>query len=164
MFKLSSANDPEPFWLDLMPGVRVQLRPSEPTPMLLAARRAGQAVRAVGGNLADAEFAFTSACATWGALAWEGVGTDTGGDDALPFTSEGLVELLRQSPSAYAAIDADYVTPALLVEAEKNGSSPSLNGTSGAAKATAAPAKASAPSALTGKTTRAQKKASASGR
>lgn len=157
MFRLSAANDPEPFWIEPLPGVRVQFRPPEPTPLLLAARRAAQAVREAGGGLADAEFAFTAAAACWGAIAWEGVGAAPAeGEEAaaaeLPLTPEALTAFLRQSPTAYGAIDADYVTPAILLEQEKNASSPSPNGTSEGVRATAGSAPASAKPAPTRKT------------
>lgn len=154
MFRLSAANDAEPTWIDALPGVRIQVRPPEPTPMLLAARRAAGMVREAGGSLADVEFAFTAAAVCWGAIAWKGVGAapadgEAASDAEIPLTAESLTAFLRQSPKAYGAIDADYVTPAILLEQEKNVSSPSLNGTSAAAKVTAGSVPASAKPART---------------
>lgn len=162
MFRLSTATDAEPFWVDVLDGVRIQFRPAEPTPLLLAARRAAGQTREAGGSLADAQFAFIAAAAEWGALAWEGVGGETG-EEPLPLTPESLRALLRQSPKAYDAVDAAYVTPALLMEQEKNASSPSPNGTSTEAKATAGNARKPVPSARTGQTKSARSKASRSG-
>lgn len=168
MFRLAAANDADPMWIEVLPGVRVQFRTPEPTPLLLAARRAAGMVREAGGTLADAEFAFTAAAACWGALAWEGVGAQPAEgedpcDEPLPLTPDSLTALMRQSPTAYGAIDADYVTPAILLEQEKNASSPSPNGTLEGAKAIAGNAPASARPARTAKTKPARPKATRSG-
>ncbi len=171
MYRLSTSPSPagvEMIWIEALPGVRIQFRSPEPTPMLLAARRAAAMVRQAGGALTDAEFAFTAAVACWGAVAWEGIGAEPAegedvSDDLLPLTPETLTQFLRAEPKAYDKVDLDYVTPAILLEQEKNGSSPSPNGTSEGAKATAGNAPASVPSAPTGPTKRKPLTGNASG-
>ncbi len=69
----------EPFWLDVLPGVRIQFRPVSVAAMLIARGAAGEALKA-GGEQAtiEAGAAFTRALAHTGIVAWEGIGDAKG--------------------------------------------------------------------------------------
>jgi len=125
MIKLTAA--PEPVWIDIVPGVRVQLRPWS-TPVLAAGQAAASAAVAAGHSADVGVVAFTMGVARYAALAWEGVGDEAG--EPLDLTPAALQLLLEQSPEAFRAIDRDYVTPSLERSAEKNASAPSPDGTS----------------------------------
>lgn len=159
MLKLTP--DLSPDWLDVLPGVRILLKPAESATMLVGRTAASKAM-AAGGSDADAEFAFTAACVVWGAVAWEGVGDEAG--TPLELSEDGLVRLLKQNFTAFDKIDRAYVLPILMRDAEKNASSPSLNGTSAAAKPTARRAQKPAKSAPTTKTAAKPTKARGSGK
>lgn len=158
MLKLTP--DLSPQWLDVLPDVRIRLKPAESATMLVGRTAATKAL-AAGGSDADAEFAFTAACVVWGALAWEGVGDETGAP--LDMSEDGLVRLLKQNFTAFDKIDRAYVLPILMRDAEKNASSPSLNGTSAAAKPIARRAPKPAPSAPMTNTAAKRTKARGSG-
>tara|TARA_R110002124_G_scaffold173690_4_gene341330 strand:- start:22240 stop:22740 length:501 start_codon:yes stop_codon:yes gene_type:complete len=149
MLKLSS---PVPYWLDILPGVRIQVDPVSPAGQLLA-RQAAREVLEAGGPDAkiDMQIAFTRALALRGIRDWEGVGDADGKPVAV---SPETVGQLLADPSAFESIDRLYAWPVLEREAEKNGSAPLPTGSSArAAKPTAAtagrtgrkPAKAAAP-------------------
>ncbi|MFP1646465.1 hypothetical protein [Pontitalea aquivivens] len=137
----------EPGWLDLMPGVRVQLRPLS-TALMVAVQRdpavrdlpddAPEEVRAV---------AAAKALARRAILAWEGVGDGDG--QPIPVTPEGIDALLEIWP-IFEAFQSGYVARALLLDAEKNASSPLPTGTLEGASATATPAKGRARTARRG--------------
>lgn len=119
MLKLGSAEQ-SPFWLDLLPGVRVQVRPVSVSAMLLARAAAGEALK----NAAEQEDAtvkageaFTRSLARSGIVAWEGIG-DADGVPVEP-SPERIDQLLDHWP-AFDAIDRFYVAPALTQDAEKN--------------------------------------------
>ena len=69
----------EPFWLDVLPGVRIQFRPVSVAAMLIARGAAGEALKA-GGEQAtiEAGAAFTRALAQTGIVAGEGIGDAKG--------------------------------------------------------------------------------------
>ena len=118
MLKLGSAEQ-APFWLDLLPGVRVQVRPVSVAAMLLARASAGVVLKSAGeddGTIQAGE-AFTRALARSGIVAWEGIGDA----DGLPVepSPERIEQLLDHWP-AFDAIDRLYVGPALIQDAEKN--------------------------------------------
>ena len=119
MLKLGSAEQ-SPFWLDLLPGVRVQVRPVSVAAMLLARASAGAVLKSAGqedeGTIRAGE-AFTRALARSGIVAWEGIGDA----DGLPVepSPERIEQLLDHWP-AFDAIDRLYVGPALVRDAEKN--------------------------------------------
>jgi hypothetical protein len=78
--------------------------------------------------------AFTRRMARWGILEWEGIGDADGKPvDVTPENIDALLEHWQ----VFDAIDGKYVLPALIQDAEKNGSSLSPNGTSAGATATA---------------------------
>ena len=124
MLKLQ-ARPNEPFWLDLLPGVRVQFRPISVADMLIARAVAAETLGAKGEGEAPldrtttvaAGAAFTRSLALGGIVAWEGVG-DAGGKpiDPNPVTIDQLLEVWP----AFDAIDRLYVGPALTRHEEKN--------------------------------------------
>lgn len=128
MLKLSARSD-EPFWLDIVPGVRVQFRPITPAMMIAARRAASKAVSAasVGSDEpseadqedreAIANIALVRSLAQRGIVSWSGVG-DAEGNEILP--SPEAVDRLLDVWSAFDAIDAQYAFPALSRDAEKN--------------------------------------------
>lgn len=137
MLKLSSG----PFWLDLIPGVRVEVDPVTTAGYLLARQAARVAVETSDDEGAaedevrvGAHVAFTQALAVRGIREWEGVG----GEDGEPVepSREAIIQLLDHYP-AFEAFDRLYVGPVVAAEAEKNESSPSRTGSSVTAKATA---------------------------
>lgn len=137
MLKLSP---PEPFWLDILPGVRIEFEPVGPAAHLLAREAARRALEADDGEDAavDMQVAYTRALALRGIRDWEGVG-DAAGEPVDP-TPETIGQLMN-NPSAFEAIDRLYAWPVLERESEKNGSAPLPTGSSArAAKPTAATA------------------------
>lgn len=119
MLKLGSAEQ-SPFWLDLLPGVRVQVRPVSVSAMLLARAAAGEVLKNAGeqedGTIKAGE-AFTRSLARSGIVAWDGIG-DAEGQPVEP-TPERIEQLLELWP-AFDAMDRLYVGPALIQDAEKN--------------------------------------------
>ncbi|KQP82855.1 hypothetical protein [Methylobacterium sp. Leaf117] len=146
MLKLSPAA--EPYWLDLLPGVRIKVRPITIASMLIARDAVSKVFR--GEDQEDvgvrANIALVREIAQRGVVEWEGVG-DAEGNPA-PVNRETIGALLDHWP-AYDEIDVRYVAPALERGEEKNGSSSSPAGTTEAAPATAMPAESSAQSAHT---------------
>ena len=98
---LKLAFDREPFWLDVLPGVRVQLRPVTVTAILLARTAA----------------AFTRSLAHSGIAAWEGIG-DKDGNPVEP--SRETIDAALELWPVFDAIDRFYVAPALIQDAVKN--------------------------------------------
>jgi hypothetical protein len=133
MIKL--AFDREPFWLDLLPGVRVQFRPITVAAILVARQVAADVLKAGGEDATTmAGLAFTRSLARAGILAWEGVGNADGEPvGPSPETIDAFLDLWP----VFDAVDPLYVAPALVGLDEKNASSPLPNGTSAGAKATA---------------------------
>jgi len=142
MYQLSSTPTP-PTWLDLLPGVRLRLRPLG-SAGFVAARFAAAALPETATG-ADRAHAYTVGAACWGAVEWEGVGDEAGAP--LELNPDRLAALLSAEVSAFDAVDLGYVMPALSRDAEKNGLSPSPTGGSTAAKITVPPAGTSAPNA-----------------
>ena len=124
MLKLSPpARDP--FWLDILPGVRIQVRPISVADMLVARAAAAESLGTkVEGDLAldrsatvAAGAAFTRSLALSGIVAWEGIG-DAGGKPIDP-NPIAINQLLEVWP-AFDAIDRLYVGPAVTRLDEKN--------------------------------------------
>ncbi|AWN55065.1 hypothetical protein [Methylobacterium sp. 17Sr1-1] len=137
MLKLSQPS--EPFWLDVLPGVRIRFRPITVASMLVAREVVGHVFRGedqddIG---ARANIALVRELARRGIMEWEGIG-DTEGQP-IPVTRE-AIDLLMENWPAYDQIDNLYVAPALARDAEKNASSSSSGGTSAEAPNTATPA------------------------
>lgn len=138
MIKLSSIKS-DPSWLDLIPGVRLRVRPITVASMLVAREAVGKVYRDEdqADVTARASIALVRELAHRGIVEWEGVGNAEG--EPAPVTAETVDALLDHWP-AYDALDALYVTPALRRDAEKNESSNSPDGTSAEAPNTATPA------------------------
>ena len=124
MLKLSTPSR-DPFWLDILSGVRIQFRPISVAAMLVARAAAAESLGAkVEGDLAldrnttvAAGAAFTRSLAQSGIVAWEGIG-DAGGKPIDP-NPIAINQLLEVWPS-FDAIDRLYVGPALTRFEEKN--------------------------------------------
>ena len=109
----------EPTWLDLLPGVRLLLKPSTVAMILTARAAATDVYRA---ELAkdeaerDPDVSVHAAIAMVGTYArlrildWEGVGNDAG--EAVPITAETLDAALNLPPF-YSAVDQMVLAPAM---------------------------------------------------
>lgn len=134
MLKLNLSN--EPTWLDLSHGVRNHLLPL--TTALMVAARNDPAISDLGESAGDEESALVFAKAL-GRLAitdWEGVGDENG--DPVDVSPEGIDALLDVWP-LFEAFQTEYVAGGLLLDAEKNVSSPLPNGPSAGATDIARP-------------------------
>ena len=129
---------PEPQWLDLGHGVRLQLMPL--TTALMVATRSDPEVQSLESEASNDTRAavFAAALARRAVMDWEGVGDEDG--NVLPVSPEGIDALLSLWP-IFEAFNLHYVSPGMLLDAEKNGSAPSPTGTSAGATATARRAK-----------------------
>ncbi len=146
MLKLA-AREREPYWLDLLPGVRLRLRPITVAAIIAARQAAAEAMKTPDGQeIFVGSAAFTRSIARWGILEWEGVGDADGAP--VPPTPEHIDALLEHW-QAFDAVDRLYVAPALIGIDEKNASSLSPNGTSAGAKPIARRARKRAPAAHT---------------
>jgi hypothetical protein len=114
MLTLDLTNAPR--WHDLVPGVRVQLRPL--TTALMVATRSDPAVEAVPEEASDEEraVAFARALARRAVLAWEGIG-DADGKPIDP-SPEAIDALLDVWP-IFEAFQLTYFSKGLLLEQEK---------------------------------------------
>ncbi|SNT41182.1 hypothetical protein [Antarctobacter heliothermus] len=134
MLSLDLTNAPR--WHDLAPGVRVQLRPL--TTALMVATRSDPAVEAVPDDASDEEraVAFAKALARRAVLAWEGIGNaEREPIDPSPDAIDALLDIWP----IFEAFQLTYVSKGLLLEQEKNVSTPSPNGPSAGASDTARP-------------------------
>ena len=122
----------------------------------VAGQQAALTALTAGEDPGVATVGYTIALARWGALAWAGVGDETGAP--LELTADNVEALLSQSPDAYRRVDQGYAWPALQEELEKNGSAPAPAGGSparargSAAGTTAKPAKGRARTAPSSRT------------
>ena len=132
---------PEPQWLDLGHGVRLQLLPL--TTALMVATRSDPAVQdlAADANNDSRAAVFAAALARRAIVDWDGVGDADGA--VIAVSPEGIDALLSLWP-IFEAFNLLYDSRGMLLDAEKNGSAPSLTGTSAGAKVTARPVKHSA--------------------
>ena len=137
----------EPQWLDLGHGVRLKLLPL--TTALMVATRADPAVQDLDPEASNDERAaiFAGALARRAIVDWEGVGDPEG--NVLPVSPDGIDALLSLWP-IFEAFNLHYVSRGMLLDAEKNASTPSPIGTSAGATGTATPAQARAPTARQG--------------
>ncbi len=142
MLTLDLTNAPQ--WCDLIPGVRVRLRPL--TTALMVSARGDPAIADLpeGAATEEAALAMAKALARRAIIEWEGIG-DADGSPIDP-SPEAIDALLDIWP-AFEAFQTLYVAKALLLDAEKNGSAPLPTGPSAGAKATAWPAPDPAPTA-----------------
>ncbi len=139
MLKLNLSN--EPTWLDLGHGVRLQLLPL--TTALMVAARNDPAIANLPEETGDEESAlvFAKALARIAITDWEGVGDESG--DPVAVSPEGINALLDIWP-LFETFQTDYVASGLLLDQEKNVSSPLPSGPSAGVKDTARPALKSA--------------------
>lgn len=142
MLTLDLAN--APYWCDLIPGVRLRLRPLTTALMVSARGDAAIADLPEGAATEEAALAMAKALARRAILEWEGIGDAEG--EPLPVSPEAIDALLDIWP-AFEAFQTLYVAKALLLDAEKNGSAPLPTGPSAGAKATARPATQAVPTA-----------------
>ena len=126
----------EPRWLELAPGLRLQLRPL--TTALMVATQRDPALQALPDETAAEERALIAAkaLARRAILDWEGVGDAAGKE--LPVTPEAIEALLDLWP-IFEAFQIAYVSKGLLLDAEKNACAPLPTGTLAGARATAPP-------------------------
>ena len=142
MLTLDLTNAPQ--WCDLIPGVRVKLRPL--TTALMVSARGDPAIADLpeGAATEEAALAMAKALARRAILGWEGIG-DADGKPIDP-SPEAIDALLDIWP-AFEAFQTLYVAKALLLDAEKNGSASLPIGPSAGAKATARPVQDPVPTA-----------------
>ena len=142
MLTLDLSNAPQ--WCDLIPGVRVKLRPL--TTALMVSARGDPAIADLpeGAATEEAALAMAKALARRAIIGWEGIG-DADGTPIEP--SPEAIEALLDIWPAFEAFQTLYVAKALLLDAEKNASSPLPTGPSVGAKATARPARDPVPTA-----------------
>lgn len=140
-----------PSWVSLGHGVRVECHPFTSALMLAIRadyRREIAALPKDGEPLhpEDLGLRFNMAVARHAIFDWEGVGGEDG--EPAPCTPEGI-EALMGLFQFLKAFELGYVNPRMMLDAEKNGSSPAQNGTSAGARTTADGAKPLAKSAPT---------------
>jgi len=128
MLKLNLSN--EPAWLDLGHGVRLRLLPL--TTALMVAARNDPAISDLPEEAGDEESAlvFAKALARIAITDWEGVGDENG--DPVTVSPAGIDALLDVWP-LFEAFQTEYVAGGLLLDQEKNVSSPLPNGSSAGA-------------------------------
>jgi hypothetical protein len=145
MLTLDRSNEPR--WLELMPGLRLKLRPLGTA--LMVAARADPEVEALppDANVDALGLAMAKAVARRAVLDWEGVGDAEG--NPLPVTPAGVDALLEVFP-VFEAFQTAYVARGLALEQEKNVSSLSPSGSSAGAAPTATPARGRARTARRG--------------
>lgn len=114
MLKLSS---PEPTWIDMLPGVRMQVRPLAALDVL----HAREAARGIYLANAEAETkdpavsvtageAMVRACARRAVVAWEGIGDEAG--EPLPVSLE-AIDAAMAHPALYDRFETLVFAPAL---------------------------------------------------
>lgn len=134
-----------PAWCDLAPGVRVKLRPLTTALMVAARSDPTLADLPKDARTEVAALAMAKALARAAILEWDGIGDADG--HMIAVSPEAIDALLDIWP-IFEAFQSLYVAKGLLLDAEKNVSSPSPNGSSAGVKATVPPADPSAPTAL----------------
>jgi hypothetical protein len=130
MLKLNATHR-EPFWLDILPGVRLRLQPISVAAVLIARARVAEKLRDLAASATEEEknalcsAVFVASLAKSGVVEWEGI---VGADGApAPVTPETIDAALNVLP-VFDALDRRYVGPYLSTEDEKNASAPSSNG------------------------------------
>jgi len=135
MLKLNLSN--EPAWLDLGHDVRLRLLPL--TTALMVAARNDPAISDLPEDTGDEESAlvFAKALARLAITDWEGVGDENG--DPVVVSPEGIDALLDVWP-LFETFQTEYVASGLMLDSEKNVSSPLPSGPSAGARDIARPA------------------------
>jgi hypothetical protein len=133
-----------PFWCELVPGVRLRLRPL--TTALMVAARSDPAIADLPkeARTEEAALAMAKALARSAILEWEGIGDAEG--EQLPVSPDAVDALLDIWP-IFEAFQSLYVAKGLLLDAEKNALSPAPSGSSAGATATAQPVDPTVPTA-----------------
>ena len=105
---------PEPQWLDLGHGVRLQLLPL--TTALMVATRSDPAVQSLEADASNDSRAavFAAALARRAVIGWDGVGDADG--TVIPVSPEGIDALLSLWP-IFEAFNLHYVSPGMLLDA-----------------------------------------------
>jgi hypothetical protein len=131
----------KPRWLDLGSGLRLHVLPV--TTAIMVAARNDPAVEALPEDASQEQMALVMAKAVARRVVtdWEGVGDADG--KPVVVTPDGIDALLDIWP-VFEAFQTRCLAPHLMLEAEKNVSSPLPSGASAGAKATARPASARA--------------------
>lgn len=147
MIRLGLSNEPR--WLDLLPGVRVKVRPF--TSAAFYAAQSAMARTTVDELPADQVegskgLAFVKALGRFAIIEWEGV---VGDDDKPIAVTPDSVDALLDIWQAAVSFEAQYQRPIEQLDAEKNGSGRAPNGTSAAGNNTAPSAPSPAESAPT---------------
>lgn len=124
----------EPRWIELLPGLRLQVLPV--TTAIMASARSDPGLDDLRENIEHEVLAvvMAKAVARRVVLAWEGVGDEAG--KPLAITPEGIDALLDLWP-VFEVFQSAVLGPHLLLGAEKNVSAPSPTGTTAAARITA---------------------------
>ena len=137
----------EPKWLDLGGGLRLHVLPV--TTAIMFAARNDPAVEALpeGASKEEQALDMAKAVARRVLTGWEGVGDADG--KPVPVSPEGIDALLDIWP-IFEAFQTRCLAPYLMLEQEKNASSPSPTGTSAGATPIAKPARARARTARRG--------------
>ena len=137
----------KPHWLDLGAGLRLHVLPV--TTAIMVAARNDPAVEALPKDASQEQMALVMAKAVARRVVtnWEGVGDADGKPVAV--TPDGIDALLDIWP-VFEAFQTRCLASYLMLEAEKNVSSPLPNGTSAGAKTTARPVKSRVRSARRG--------------
>ena len=142
MLKLSPTPR-EPFRLDILPGVRIRVRPISVAAVLIARARVAEKLRDLAAGATDEEknalasAVFVASLAKSGVVEWEGIfGADGAPAPVTPETIDAALTILQ----VFDALDRRYVGPYLSTDDEKNASAPSPNGASEGATDTAAAA------------------------
>ncbi len=104
----------EDYWLDLPHGIRLFLRPAT-TALVMAARI--EALKETDPDPALRGTVLLKKLAQLAVIGWEGIGDDAG--NPVDVTPEGVEALMDLWPIA-EAFERLYLTPALLLEQEKN--------------------------------------------
>ena len=147
MIRLDLSSAPQ--WLDLGAGLRLAVLPV--TTAVMVAARNDHAVEALpeGASKEEQALVMARAVARRVVTGWEGVGDASG--NPVPVTPEGIDALLDIWP-VFEAFQTRCLAPHLMLEQEKNASSPLPTGTSAGAAATARPARARARTARAART------------
>jgi hypothetical protein len=104
----------EPYWLDLVPGVRMHVRPCT-TALIMAARAR---VADANGDAGTRTAALLRELAILAIDAWEGIGDHDG--EEMPVSPEAIAAIMDLWPVA-EAFERLYLGPAMVLDDEKNG-------------------------------------------
>lgn len=157
MLRLNLTNAPR--WIDLAPGVRVEVLPMG-TGLIGRAQVDLRKARDDADESPIDRPAFAKAIARHAIIAWEGVGDENGAP--LEVSPNGIAALLECYP-LYLAFERAYTNPGLILADEGNVFAPLPNGTSVGARPIATNASVVVPTAPIKKTPRARSKAPKSG-